>query len=931
MIRAGTLVALAALLALTVATPTSAVAAGEECELVPRTACFGVETADVSISTTQAGAHPDLTLSFGLAQDPETAPNVFGFKDAYAATRDVRIELPPGLIGDPNVMGAPQQCTVVELISFATDPNGEACPNGSQVGLTKVKTYDINGTITEPLYMMVPPGGDVVARLGFIAGVYPTFVDFKVRSESDYGISAEISQAPAAARLVSAETTSWGVPADPIHDTQRCSLGAALFEECTISEPRPPGSRPLPFMTNPTRCGASLQIKVSASSWVEPSRFDTKSVDFPTITGCEQLPFGPSLTVVPTNRHAASPTGLDVTLRQPAAAGVNVLEPSAMRDIRVKLPPGLITNTAIGDGLDTCSAAQVHFGERVAAECPDASKIADTEFEIPVLSRRMKGGIYVREPEPGNPFRIWVVADDLGVHLKLPGQLEVDKASGQIESIVLDAPQAPLREAKLEFKSGFRAPLVTPPACGKYATDYEIVPWSEGPPPVKNSTQMSIDEGCETGGFAPKLFAGATDSSAGGHSPFLFKLTREDGEQNPQGLEISLPSGLAATFAGVTRCEGASAETGACPADSRIGKVIAALGAGPAPLWVPQADKRPTAVYLGAPYKGAPLSIISVVPRQAGPFDFGDEVVTSAVFVDSVSARATAKADPLPQIIEGIPINYRTIYVELDRPGFSLNPTSCARKSTDATLTSAQGAVAHASSPFAATDCAKLGFGPRLSLRLIGRTRRGAFPKLRARLTMPPGGANIGSTSVILPHSVFIENAHFNNICTKVQFAAEQCPQGSIYGFAKVKTPLIDEPLEGPVYLRSTTEPDKYVLPDLVMALSGPPSLPIKVDAIGHVDSVRRRVAHGGSVFLLRTTFDAIPDAPVSEFTLAMRGGRKALVVNAPPGSDRSLCQSRNFATAHFGGQNGKTLTSRPELRPTSCKKKSHSRKRRHR
>jgi hypothetical protein len=651
-------------------------------------------------------------------------------------------------------------------------------------------------------------------------------------------------------------------------------------------------------------------MSVNASSWLEPELLEKNEVKapFPTITGCNRLPFGPSLTVEPTSHRAASPTGLDVTLRLPASDGVNVLEPSQMRDIRVTLPKGLATNPGSADGLATCSAEQVHFKERVDSECPDAAKLADTEFEIPALPRRMKGAIYLREPEPGNPFRIWIVADDLGAHVKLPGQLHLDKETGQIESIVLDAPQAPLREVKLEFKSGFRAPLVNPQTCGTYTTGVEFTPWSGGPP-LKADTQMTIDEGCEgIGGFKPKLSAGATDPAAGAHSPFVFTLTREDGEQNPVGLDITLPQGLAATFVGIPRCEGADAETGACPAGSRIGKVVTAVGAGPAPLWVPQPGKRPTAVYLSGPYKGAPLSIVAVVPKQAGPFDFGDEVVRSAVYVDPTTGQATAKADPLPQIIEGIPITYRTIHVDLDRPGFSLNPTSCAQKETTASLTSAGGKLASPTSPFRATDCAGLPFQPKLSLRLLGGTHRGSHPKLKATLRMPQGGANIAATRVALPHSEFIENAHFKTICTRVQFAAHECPAGSIYGEAEAKTPLLDQPLKGLVYLRSSS----HQLPDLVIALKGPPSLPIEVDLDGHVDSV-----NGG----LRTTFETVPDAPVSEFTLQMQGGKKGLIVNST-----NLCASVNRATAKFTGQNGKTSTTHPALQ-NSCKQ---SAKRRH-
>lgn len=884
---------------------TGAIAADSECELTPRTQCFGIESVQASLSNTEAGAHPDLTFSFDIKHDPEGKPNPFGLRNGYATTRQVRFELPPGLIGDPNVLGVPQQCTVQELATFA-DPGG-GCPNGSQVGISTVSTYEA-GTLLEPIYMMAPPGGDVVARLGFVAGLFPIFVDLRIRSEGDYGIVAEISDAPTAARLLKAETTTWGVPSDPSHDTERCTPAETLFGGCVKSVPRPPGSRPLPFLTNPTRCGASLIMQVGASSWSEPQRFDTKSATFPQIEACNRLPFGPSLTVEPTNHRPAAPTGLNMTIRLPASDGVKVLEPSQMRYIKITLPQGLVFNPSAGDGLATCNEGQVHFGERVASDCPDASKLAGTEFDVAALSRRMKGAIYLREPVPGNPFRIWVVADDLGLHIKLPGQLHVDSRSGQVESIVVGTPQtegipqAPVREVGIALKSGLRAPLASPSFCGTFHTEYEITPWSGGPT-HKSSSPMTIDEDCDgVGGFSPKLSGGTTDSAGGAHSRFTFMLTRRDGEQNPLSLDIALPTGLAATFAGMPRCAGAAAEIGQCPAGSRIGKVTAAIGVGPAPLWVPQSGKRPTAVYLAGPYRGGPLSIVAVVPRQAGPFDFGDEIVRSALYVNRSTGQVTVKADPLPQIIEGIPIMYRAVNVDIDRPAFTLNPTSCAPKSIEATVASPGGSVAHPTAPFAATNCARLPFKPRLAIHLRGGTRRGGHPSLRAVLRGRSGDANIAGTSVALPHSEFLDQGHIKTVCTRVQFAAGACPAGSIYGHAKAKSPLFDEVLSGPVYLRSSS----HSLPDLVIALKGPDTLPIEIELAGRIDSV-----NGG----IRSTFDVVPDAPVSSFVLSMQGGKKGLLVNST-----DICAKPQEVTVDFSGQNGRRSIQHPLLQ-ASCGK----------
>lgn len=918
-----------------------ALAAEAPCELEPRYRCYGIESLSASLSISiskkeeeegkkppspyQAGAHPDLSFSFAVSEDPKSKPNKFGLYDSYEVTRNVRIELPPGLVGNPNVLGDAQQCTVVELFAYDV---GDACPNGSQIGITKIYAYDLDVAYLEPVYMMVPPGGDVVARLGFIAGIFPTFIDLRVRSEGDYGIDAEVVDSSAEARLIKAETTTWGVPADPVHNKERCTPAEVFPDGCVSSPSRPPGTRELPFLTNPTGCGAPLELRVGAASWVEPERFDFKSAPFPQITGCDKLPYVPSLVAQTTSRATSTPTGLNMTIALPEN-DVKALEPSQTRYMRIDLPAGLAVNPGAAEGLGTCSAAQVRFEENAASECPDAAKIAATEFDVPVLERKLRGAIYLREPEPGDPYRIWIVADDLGLHVKLPGTLEVDKQTGQIHSVVLGAealggiPQAPLREVRLELKSGLRAPLVTPPSCDAdpstpkrdpYLTHYEFTPWSGGPP-ADNYAPMTISEGCDARGFAPRIEAGATLSQAGAHSPFGFILTRGDNEENIAGLDITLPEGLAATFAGVARCEGIAAETGACPAASRVGRVVTAVGAGSNPLWVPQPGKRPADVYLSGPYKGAPLSIVSVVPKQAGPFDFGDEVVRSAVHVDPLSARATAVADPLPQIVEGIPISYRTIDVQLDRPGFSLNPTSCARKETTASLTSSQGSAATASSSFAATGCANLAFKPRLGMKLEGGTKRGRFPALKAVFHPRVGNANPASIVVRLPHSAFLEQGHIRTVCTRVQFAAGagngvECPPGSIYGQVTAYSPLLDEPLAGPVILRSSS----HSLPDMVLALHGPPSLPIQIEAVGRIDSVK-----GG----IRSSFEALPDAPLTAVVLKMQGGRKGLIVNST-----DLCARKHRVVAALRGHNGKRRTLRPLLRP-SCKGKARAKSRR--
>ena len=90
---------------------------------------------------------------------------------------------------------------------------------------------------------------------------------------------------------------------------------------------------------------------------------------------------------------------------------------------------------------------------------------------------------------------------------------------------------------------------------------------------------------------------------------------------------------------------------------------------------------------------------------------------------------------------------------------------------------------------------------------------------------------------VTLPPSELIDQAHIKTICTRVQLAANECPAGSVYGHAKAESPLLDEPLSGPVYLVSSN----HVLPDLLADLQGQ----VDIRLHGVVKSVKgHRIQH---------------------------------------------------------------------------------------
>ncbi len=569
-----------------------------------------------------------------------------------------------------------------------------------------------------------------------------------------------------------------------------------------------------------------------------------------------------------------------------------------MREAKVTLPEGMEIAPGAANWIGTCSDEQVGFHQEVDANCPDNSKLGTATITSPALSTPIDGELYQRAPSAGHQFGLWLVADALGLHIKLPGELQPDPSTGRLTATFTDLPQVPASEIDLSVWGGPRAPLENPDHCGTFVTDYTLLPHSNDPA-VSGKSQMTIDQGCDQG-FSPSLSAGVTEPVAGNFSPLIIDLTKPDGQQNLRGFELMLPDGELAMINGVPLCPDTAAVSGACPADSRIGSVTAAAGPGPEPFWVPGVGKPQPTVYLAGPYKGEPFSVVTVAPAQAGPFDLGNVVIRSGLGLDPDTNRGIVKADPLPQFFEGVGLAYRHLHVVIDRPNFTLNPTDCSPLEVNSSVASIAGALAHPSAPLQVRDCQALKFKPKLTLKLAGGTKRADYPALTAVLKARSGDANIAKTSVALPHSEFLAQEHIGTICTRKQFAVDQCPKGSVYGKAKVWTPLLAKPLSGSVYLRSSDHP----LPDVVVALDGE----FDANLVGRIDS-----KNGG----IRATFESVPDAPVTKFVLKMRGGKKGLFTNST-----DICSKPNRAIVRMTAQNGRTLDQRPALEAIGCRKR---------
>jgi hypothetical protein len=894
-------------------------------EISPRTPPFGfshfdaLATSPLGAPSLEAAGHP---YDFRTTIVPNSTFSSKFLEGAKLATsvrdlRDAVVDLPPGFFG--SALAAPT-CNFIKLVS-------QICPADTIVG--HLRSEPEGGvSIDSPIYNLVPEPG-YPAEFGYrdlIANshvLYPTVVP----SGGGYVLRVSSPEIPQV-DLNHIEVVFYGDPT--ARDAGR--------------EPEPGD---IPFFTNPSACeGQSSTTTIHIDSWQQPALathadgspdfadpgWASASSEAPAVTGCERLHFEPTIAASPTNVHADSPSGLDVRVKVPQVEEPQTPATPPLRDAVITLPAGLTVNPSSANGLAACSLAQIGMSpsglpDGAQPSCPEASKLGTVELETPAIAGILHGEIYLARQDE-NPFgsliAIYIVVDDpaTGVLVKIPAEVKPDPQTGQLTTTVTDSPQFPFSELRTHFFSGDLAPLRTPSTCGTFAVGSQLTPWSapqSGPAATPSAdftvsapaTGTNCPQSAAQEPNSPSFEAGTENPAAGAYSPFVLKLSRGDGSQELTGIDTTLPKGLLGRLTGVPYCpDGALAAAAgksgvaeqsspSCPSASQVGVVDVGAGAGPKPFYVQGK------AYLAGPYKGAPLSLAIITPAVAGPFDLGTVVVRTALDVDPFTAQIHAVSGPFPHILQGIPLDIRSIALTMNRPNFTLNPTSCDPSQVTGGATSLLGNVAPLSVRFQVGGCAALKFRPQLKLSLKGSTRHAGHPALKAVLTYPQGGgyANIARAQVNLPHSEFIDQANLNRTCTRPVLLAGACPASTIYGRAKAWTPLEQAPLEGPVYLVGGFG---YKLPAMVAELNGQ----IRVLLAGKVDSGPN---HG-----IRNTFEAVPDAPVERFELNLKGGPKYSLLE----NSEDLCARPQRAIARFTAQNGAVLQTKP-LIANQCAKKS--------
>ena len=903
-------------------------------------------------TSSAAGAHPyeyvtRLDFSSVIRNSPSATFQATGVEDV----RDIVVDLPPGLVGAAT---ATPYCTLTQLASSA------GCPAETRVGQLLSEPLS-NASVNSGIYNLVPEAG-VAAEFGFADGLHNVHVIYSsvVPTPAGYVLRATTREVPSIA-LTDAIVTFFGNPGAKDGGPP----GPPMFTNGASCDERPQITNVhIDSWQAPGSYNADGTPNLNDPRWV------TASAEAPPIEGCEELEglFQPAITATPDSGQADSPTGLEVDLALPQQEGEAPATPP-LRNTVVALPAGMSVNPSSANGLEGCSLAQIGISaagapNAGAPSCPDGAKIGTVELETPALpaeackeegpiptfrnldecpdpSEREKtpltGSIYVAN-QGENPFgsllAIYIAIDDphRGVIVKLAGEVKADESTGQLTTVIPNSPQFPFSELRTHFFSGAKAPLRAPSVCGPYTLTSKLTPWSapqSGPPAGPQST-FQIDAGPGGGPCAhspgeepnsPSFEAASENATAGTFSPVLVKLARGDGSQEFGQISVTLPPGASGRIAGIPRCsdaqiaqaqarrglgEGALEQVSpSCPSDTKIGTVTVGAGAGPEPFYVTGN------AYLAGPYGGAPFSAVFITPAKAGPFDLGVVVVRAALAIDPATAQVTTRADPLPRILHGVPLDIRSVAVDVSRPGFTITPTNCSPLSVTGEETSVLGQSAPLQSRYQVGSCDHLPFGPKLSASVAGRASKANGTSLAVTLSSAGlGQANIAKVQLQLPKALPSRLTTLQKACLVAVFEANPaaCAETSVIGSAVVNTPLLASPLSGPAYLVSH---GNAAFPDLEFVLQG--------EGVTLVLDGKTNIKNG----ITYSRFESAPDAPFTTFKTTLPAGPHGiLTAHVPAGRNYNLCGTALTMPTTIVSQSGVTMTQNTKIAISGCPKK---------
>ncbi len=932
--------------------------------LVPEEAGGGVD-ARAGSHPFQLTSTLDFNQTLEEVQGPHAEKPVYA-PGAPSLPRNLSFELPPGLLGN---VTASERCSLLAFSTQHLSDNLCPPGSAVGVATVTLLEPNRLGYLTFPVPLFnLEPGWGEPARFGFDASEVPVILDTSLRTGGDYGVTVSVSNATQAAQVLGAQITFWGTPGAPSHDKSRGWACLREEAENNTGKPcQPPSTRTeTPLLSLPTSCTGQLLTQMGGSSWSDQPIEAHAPIGGPlgepieVLEHCPSVPFEPEIAAEPvealehnsseTVHSASTPSGLNVRVTVPQTGTLTPegLATADVRDATVKLPAGVTLNPSAANGLAACSEVEVgyegtasepdalepgapqtlHFTE-TPARCPAASRLGSVQITTPLLPETLTGSVYLAESAPNgeqgrNPFdsliALYLTAESepLGLNVKLAGQGTLDPSTGQVTTSFTSTPQVPFETLSVHLQGGPRGSIATPARCQPYSTEALFTPWSqpETEPaadpaeshPDHPGEEFQITTGpdggsCPTGSlpFAPSFQAGSTSSQAGAFTSFTLQLTNPDGDQLLSGLSMHLPAGVAALLAHVAPCPEPQASQNQCGPESLIGTSIASAGVGPDPVQLPGS------VYLTGPYEGSPFGLAVVTPAVAGPFDLGDVAVRSRIDVNPHTATVTITSDPFPTFVKGVPVDLKHITVQVNRPNFEYNPTNCTPTSIAGTLTGNEGASANLSSSFQATGCDSLPFNPGVTATTRGKTSKANGASLGITFKSKPGEAHVAKTILTIPATLPARLTTIQKACIAAIFEANPagCPEGSDIGTAVVHTPVLKNPLTGPIYLVSH---GNAAWPDAELVLQG--------EGITVILDGQTAIKKG----VTTSSFLSVPDAPFESVEAILpEGPHSALTTNLPLKDHYSLCGQHLTIPTALTGQNGTAVNDSVKVSVQGC------------
>lgn len=837
----------------------------------------GVES-EPSAFFTQAAGRPNFGITdFKFNGEPVPVGNV----------RTVRVDLPAGLSVNPQAL---PQCKLAEF-------EANACKAETHVGTDVVTLYPF-GLVPAPVYNLEPTEGKntgegLSAEFGVnILGLAHSILEGGVSWHKEIGISGR--------------EVPHGGDYHEYFIIKEISNSIPLLESRLIFE----GRTGKGFLTLPSACEGPQTTELEVESYNKEfaqssftTHYDTGGKEVPVeATGCATVPVKSSVLVTPASSAADQAQGATIEFKVPQEEGTTetaMVNTSTVKKATVALPEGMTFNPAAAVGLGACTNEQFGKGTANAVNCPSASQIGTVKIETPNLpAGSLAGNVYVGTPESNEPgsgkeYRIFIAAESKhGVDVRLEGKVVANPTTGQLTTVVAENPPLPFSDFILKL-TGPHVPLANPIVCGSASASASFIPFSTGAASGTPLIEPFVVNNCQA--FGPTQSTSSSTATAGGNTNFTLNLTRPEGQPYISKLSATLPPGLVGKIPSVPLCGEPQAAQHACSAASEIGTATVQLGSGATTLGLAGT------VYLTGPYEGAPYGLLIVTNAEhVGPYNYGLIVTRAKIEVNPYTAQLTVSSS-LPTVVGGAPIRLRSLSVAITRSNFMINPTNCAALATSTALTSTLGSAATATSPFQATGCSSLAFKPKFSYSTNGNPTKRFGARLDVKLSETAGNANIKTVKTQLPMKMPSELSTLKLACAEKTFAANpyNCPSGSNVGGVTITTPTLPGKLTGPAYFVSH---GGAAFPDLDLVVKGDG---VTVILVGKTN-ISKKITH--------TTFESLPDVPVSSFELNLPTGPKsALAANG------NFCNGKMYMPTTVIGQNGKSITEKIQIQVAEC------------